>query len=544
MYFKRPSFKKGGSTGIGQLTPRTQARGGGNIGGGIIAGSNLGSRTGFSVLDIISGSMAEELTGGSNKISSKADALKKSNVGLKKGNIGSRLLTQLRNLSIPSASTTGLMSLPFVPSAALAYMNRPKTLAEKKVMQDYGMLDETFGVAEDYEKYDADRKKARGIGEEISFTDALLMDPETGKYPRLFGRTEDRDPVTKRDDDFEMPRGGGADFAEIAETVIADKKEDTPIKTDDDTPKEPSFEDTYEAEKKKLEKLLGDDDDRGMAAIALSEAIGTPGTIADKAAVLNKSLLGIMQGKKKDRKDIAKLAYTATKEIEKAKIVADKEGFSEKQLNKMRQLREIVTDTTGTFTKEQKASAQAKLIIEQQLMNDISGKSNTTKVMSSDKARAELKTFEKVAEKLSKMDKTSPEYAKDYNSYIAQIELLMNYPELVPSIRRLDALYVKALAENKKDGGRIGFANGTPMEESIQVSKTVGQGQVPTAQTPELSFEEIRNRLPKEITDEIVRLIAGSNEALQDFSYIRTQGDVDKFNMKYGVTLVLPQSTA
>ena len=39
-----------------------------------------------------------------------------------------------------------------------------------------------------------------------------------------------------------------------------------------------------------LEKLLGDDDDKGMAAIALSEAIGTPGTIADKAAVLNKSL--------------------------------------------------------------------------------------------------------------------------------------------------------------------------------------------------------------------------------------------------------------
>jgi hypothetical protein len=82
------------------------------------------------------------------------------------------------------------------------------------------------------------------------------------------------------------------------------------------------------------------------------------------------------------------------------------------------------------------------------------------------------------------------------------------------------------------------------MQESIQVSETVGQGQVPTAQTPQLSFEEIRNRLPKEITDDVVRLIAGSNEALQDFSYIRTQGDVDKFNMKYGVTLVLPQSTA
>ena len=262
MYFKRPSFRRGGSTGIGQLTPNRQMyAGGGNIGGGIIAGSNLGTRTGFSVLDIISGSMAEELTGGSNKISSKADALKKSNVGLKKGNIGSRLLTQLRNLSIPSASTTGLMTLPFVAPAALAYANRPRTLAEKKVMQDYGMLDETFGLAEDYNRVDADRKKARGIGEEISFTDALLMDPETGKYPRLFGRTEDRDPETGltskdvTDDSFaearikmtDTPNYEAVDFTSIAEDVIPNKK-------DDDAPKEKTFDNIYEEEKKKLEK--------------------------------------------------------------------------------------------------------------------------------------------------------------------------------------------------------------------------------------------------------------------------------------------------
>ena len=140
------------------------------------------------------------------------------------------------------------------------------------------------------------------------------------------------------------------------------------------------------------------------------------------------------------------------------------------------------------------------------------------------------------------MDKNDPEYARLLESYKARIEFLRNYPELMDSIRRIDAITVGVLS--KKDGGRIGFANGTPMEESIQVSETVGQGEVPTAQTPQLSFEEIRNRLPKEITDDVVRLISGSNEALQDFSYIRTQGDVDKFNMKYGVTLVLPQSTA
>ncbi len=240
MYFKRPSFRRGGSTGIGQLTPNRQMyAGGGNIGGGIISGSNLGSRTGFSVLDIISGSMAEELTGGSNKISSKADALKKSNVGLKKGNIGSRLLTQLRGLSVPSASTTGLMTLPFVGPAAIAYANRPRTLAEKKVMQDYGPIDETFFQ---YDEYDADRKKARGVGEEISFRDALFMDPETGKYPRFLGRTKDRDPEEKLfgEEACFLPNAGPKEvnMEEIVDTVVSDKKTDT----DDDTPKEPSFE--------------------------------------------------------------------------------------------------------------------------------------------------------------------------------------------------------------------------------------------------------------------------------------------------------------
>ena len=294
--------------------------------------------------------------------------------------------------------------------------------------------------------------------------------------------------------------------------------------------------------KKKIEKLIGEDDSKGLLAIALSDAIGTPGTIADKAAVLNKSLLSIMAGKKKDKKDIAKLAYTATKEIQKAKIAAGKEGLTEKQLNKMRRLREIITDTTGSFTKEQKADAQAKLAIEKALMADVSGKSDTTKLLDPQKGREILEKFEKGAIKLAKMDKNSPEYARELESYKAFIEYYSNYPELMASIRRIDARNIGALG--RKDGGRIGFANGSPMEESIQVSETVGQGQVPTAQTPQLSFEEIRNRLPKEITDDVVRLISGSNEALTDFSYIRTQGDVDKFNMKYGVTLVLPQSTA
>jgi len=413
MNLKRPSFRRGGSTGIGQLTPRIKAK------------------IGFPGFEFLEAGIQNELRSQMKPPSGK---------GLTKGTRGARLLSQLRNLSIPSASTAGLMSLPFVLPAGIAYANKPKTLAEKKVMQEYGPIDETFFQ---YDEYDADRKAASKIGDEISFKDAIFMDTETGKYPKVLGRTEDREiqeELYGTDAGF-LPNAGPKEvnMEEIVDTVVADKKTDT----DDDAPKEKTFDSIYEEEKSKLEKLLGDDDDRGMAAIALSEAIGTPGTIADKAAVLNKSLLGIMKGKKKDKKDIAKLAYTATKEIEKAKIAAGKEGFSERNYKRLTQLQKIIGDTTGTYSEAEKKNAAAEYAIAEKVISSIGGKKDKTGLTTGD------------------------------------IKVLGNIDALV-----------------------------------------------------------------KEITDDVIRLLSNSNEALQDFAYIRTQGDVSKFNTKYGVTLVLPAQTA
>ena len=80
-------------------------------------------------------------------------------------------------------------------------------------------------------------------------------------------------------------------------------------------------------------------------------------------------------------------------------------------------------------------------------------------------------------------------------------------------------------------GGRVNMAIGGATETPAEPVAT------------NLTFEQLRTRLPKEITDDIVKLVATSEEALQDFAYIRTQGDVEKFNVKYGVNLVLPQNT-
>ena len=56
-----------------------------------------------------------------------------------------------------------------------------------------------------------------------------------------------------------------------------------------------------------------------------------------------------------------------------------------------------------------------------------------------------------------------------------------------------------------------------------------------------LTFAQLRERLPPEISDAIIKLLAASDEALLEFSNIATQQDVDEFNVKYGVELVLPQ---
>ena len=56
-----------------------------------------------------------------------------------------------------------------------------------------------------------------------------------------------------------------------------------------------------------------------------------------------------------------------------------------------------------------------------------------------------------------------------------------------------------------------------------------------------LTYDELRLRLPPEVSDDVVKLLAASDEALLEFSNISTQQDVNEFNVKYGVELVLPQ---
>ena len=86
-----------------------------------------------------------------------------------------------------------------------------------------------------------------------------------------------------------------------------------------------------------------------------------------------------------------------------------------------------------------------------------------------------------------------------------------------------------------KEGGRIGYRDGTPMMESI-VEQEKEQGEV-----QDLSYTQLRSRLPNEISNEIVMLLANSKQALLDFANIQTTQDIQAFNQQYDVNLTLPQ---
>ena len=372
---------------------------------------------------------------------------------------------------------------------------------------------------EDFYKIESDRrqKKAEDIFE---FMKAKPIEVDGKTYSITGG--EEIDAASK----FELPRGGGADFKDIAASVIPDP--DKKIITEDpkDSPK--TFEDIYQTEYNKLEKLIGGrEDDKGKLAIALSDAIGTPGSLADKASQLNKSLLKIVGDRKANKRDIAKTAYLATKEIQKANIAAGKVSDSQKNLDRAEKLVGIINNPKSS--KEAVANAKAELknfsaAVDIFSKKDQSFSSGDLKILTS---------LEEVVNDIQRHKKSGNQ--EKLNEALA---IYARLKSAVSGNSKFDNAF--AIADTQitgtglKDGGRIGFQEGTPLKGGADMA------QVPAAQTPKLSFEELRNRLPKEITNDIIELIANSQQALQDFSFIRTQGDVDKFNIKYGVNLVLP----
>ena len=91
------------------------------------------------------------------------------------------------------------------------------------------------------------------------------------------------------------------------------------------------------------------------------------------------------------------------------------------------------------------------------------------------------------------------------------------------------------------EGGRVGYQSGNMVQpNAMQAAMPMDQGPEVPPEVQNIDYDTLRARLPQSITDDIVRLISTSAEAMEDFATIQTQQDINNFNEKYGVELVLP----
>ena len=120
-------------------------------------------------------------------------------------------------------------------------------------------------------------------------------------------------------------------------------------------------------------------------------------------------------------------------------------------------------------------------------------------------------------------------------------------PELVEQeTKKLKEIFETSYA----DGGRVDRAMGTPMMGEQPMGQDMGLSQT-TKQDVAMEtkgqgnnvYAMLRARLPQEVSDEVVKLIAYNKEAFADFASIKNQEDVSSFNEKYGVQLVIDVAT-
>ena len=559
MNFKRPSFKRGGPTGIAQLTPNRQgfAGGGGNIGGGGIGGMNLGTRTGFNVILNEFGMPYQ-----------KPPSTYKPNFNLRGGSYVPRnypltvipktasgfvnLMTKFPKTSYGAAAGFGT-GIGLLADWATKSTNTPE--GYKRLKESGGAnfnFDETnLDVGEIFKYIDEGNKigEAPGFlprGGKDKFYEDRNLDPETGLAI---------DQLTfKEADDIRQ----NYQFNQANEIVGRAKEDKTIIELGGDESSitlDPLKE--IEREKNFLNKLLANKGlERGEAALVAAKAIGTAGSFKDKLDAAVDMALPIVRKRNEQDKAVTLTAYKAFKEKEKsqAKASEDTTGIKELKYQATQLLKsgdksrgDTPDEVVASLIKE-KFTSPNSAIRSSQLEKSQGTIFETFESIRDSKGALDLYIKEKYTNKGKQIN------AEDKKLLALQKQLAQNLSTFklfsdVPEFKDQYSPYVNAMKKlGFKEGGRVKRAIGSPMMgeqpvESQEIissqTKTIGSD---TQEKPvlNLSYDELRNRLPREITDDVVELLSNSEEALQDFAYIVSQNDVDSFNLKYGVNLVIP----
>jgi hypothetical protein len=271
--------------------------------------------------------------------------------------------------------------------------------------------------------------------------------------------------------------------------------------------------------------------EKAELAFLVADALKTPGSISDKLDTAREKGMKIAAGKKKTDRESTLLAYKAYKDKEAAQIKAGEKTSTQKAIDDYTAL-----STKKNLTEQDKIKLGA---LEKVIMG--SDDSTLKAYAVSSAPLGDILNLQSDIQELQALEKPSEDQLK---------KLEQRRQELNLKLKLLQSAGVdlnKILQGGLKEGGRVMRAMGDPdpMQASIESTEVPeGNTEMPVKTVNKLSYSELRDRLPREITDDIVTLLANSEQALQDFAYLRTQQDINDFNVKYGVNVVLPPNKA
>jgi len=371
-------------------------------------------------------------------------------------------------------------------------------------------------------------------------------------YGALRGDEDPRQPIT--DKKFGLDEESGEFATGISKERELLKKEGVitppPGMKDNkylDTDKSKPFNllDEVRKESQELRALLGQDDDtsKAEAALVLSEALGTPGTIAQKIQRGLKAAVPLKKARAEQDKAITLTAYKLAKEKEQQQIRAGTLPTSIREAEYVaKSLKEsgdpryadmsIQQIINENIKPEKKLSEESRAVISRLKGSE---QNIVDKVNSLNTKELTLNKLDPVKDKV-KYNQTKELYNKElqdfYRDYLSLPEFKGQYPGIYNEF-------------NPKITSRINRYEGGSTEEEKEpdvITSNVNFGGTTTPIKPvqKLDYATLRDRLPKEINDQVVQLLASSEQALQDFAYITSQNDVNNFNVKYGVNLIIP----
>ena len=221
--------------------------------------------------------------------------------------------------------------------------------------------------------------------------------------------------------------------------------------------------------------------------------------------------------------------------IQGAATATGEEGLAGKTAQWKSEMVPIYLNTISTFgaIPEGKRTQQQKIDLEAATINLDNLKEDSPYIsFFLDNPKLGEALVKKIKPKLLSDDQKLPENQRKYDPELGEDDpqlIIDTYLEFKKQVEEM----------GKAEGGRIGYANaGAVMPgQPMQAAGPMDQGPEDMAG---ITYEELRARLPQEVGDDVVRLLANSAEALEDFAMIQTEQDINTFNKKYGVNLVLP----